>query len=355
MIPYILIIGITVGLTYLSVTVENRRLRQLFYVLSILFPAIMAGIRYGIGTDYLNVYKPYFIEVMNSEEIFIESRFEIGYELINVFVAKFLNFGFGTVMFICSLITIIFIQLGIRNCKHQINVVIATLIFMLLYYQMSFNLVRQLMAVAIIFYGFTILNKSRLKYILLVLLACCFQKTSIIMLAVPIIEPICTKSKYSKLKYILVIALLLVVFNYKAIYSLLINVDFIRYYISSYLRTTDTNIGIGVFARVIPYIIPFVFLDKKDKENNVLLLMHYMFLVGAVLRVFAYVTATYAERIALYFTISQIFLVGYYVKNAIKYKKIISVGLVSYSIFLWYYDFFIQNMNETVPYMTIFQ
>lgn len=355
MIPYVVIIGITACFTYLGIKVKQKRARQIFFILSIVFPAFMAGIRYGIGTDYLGVYKPYFIRVVNSTDVFMTSRYEIGYELINIFVAKFLHFGFPTVMFICSIITITFIQLGLRKYKDKINITVAMTVFMLLYYQMSFNLVRQLMSVSIIFYAFTVLNKSKPKYVLLILLASCFQITSIVMLSILIIEPICTNSKYNVFKYAIIIILLILILNYKFLYSVLINIDFIKYYVGSYLRTTDSNIGIGVIARVVPFIIPFLFLSKEDKEQKDIQLMYYIFLLGSTFRVLAYVTTTYAERIALYFTISQIFLVGYYVKNIVKYRKTISIGLISYTIFLWYYDYIMQNMNETIPYMTIFQ
>lgn len=355
MIIYILFISITVVFTYLSMRLENKRLKQIFFILSILFPAIIAGIRYGVGTDHLGVYKPYFVELVNSEEIFYFSRYEIGYALINIFVAKFLNMGFEIVMFICSLITITFMQLGIRNCQEKINVTVATATFMLLYYQMSFNLVRQLMSIAIIFYAITLLKKSRLKYILLVLIACSFQKTSAIMFFIPIIEPICTLEKFKKAKYALLILSLLIVLNYQVIYSILINIDFISYYISSYLRSTEVNIGIGLFVRVIPFIIPIIFLDKESREDKDFMLFYYLFLIGAVLRLFAYITTTYAERIALYFMISQVFLVGYFVKNVVKYKYPVSICLISFTIFLWYYDFILQNMNQTLPYITIFQ
>lgn len=355
MIAYVVIIGITTLLIFLSEKIEQKSARRIVSFLAILFPAIMAGIRYGIGTDYLNVYEPFFLKVANSEEFFIESRFEFGYELINVFVAKILNLGFPVVMFICSFITIFFVYMGIKQYKDKINVVVAMTVFMLLYYQMSFNIVRQLMSVSIIFYALSQLNKSKIKYILLVLFATLFQKTSIIMLIVPIIAPIYTNPKYKKVGIAALITLIIVILNYKLIYSWLINVEFLRYYVASYLRTTEANFGIGIIVRSIPFIIPAFFLNKENKENKDFLLMFYVFIIGCILRILAYVTTTYAERIALYFTITQVFLVGYYVKNIVKYKKIISISLIAYTVFLWYYDFFIQNMNQTVPYTTIFQ
>ena len=144
------------------------------------------------------------------------------------------------------------------------------------------------------------------------------------------------------------------IMNYKLIYSWLINIDFLYYYVASYLRTTEANFGIGIIVRSVPFILPVFFLKKEDRENKDFLLMFYMFIIGSILRILAYITTTYAERIALYFTITQIFLIGYYIKNMIKFKKTISASLMLYTAFLWYYDFFLQNMNETVPYTTIF-
>ena len=316
MISYILIIAVTALLIYLSENIEQKNARKVIGFLAILFPSIMAGIRYGIGTDYLNVYKLFCLEVFNNEEFFIESRFELGYELINVFVAKVLNMGFPVVMFITSFITISFVYLGIKEYKDIINITVAMTALMLLYYQMSFNLVRQLMSVAITFYALSQLNKSKVKYILLVLFACLFQQTSIIMLVVPIIAPIYTNKKYRIIGIVALILLGIAIMNYN---------------VASYLRTTEANFGIGIIVRSVPFILPVFFLKKEDRENKDFLLMFYMFIIGSILRILAYITTTYAERIALYFTITQIFLIGYYIKNMIKFKKTISASLMLYT------------------------
>lgn len=355
MFPYVIIIGITALLTWLGEEIKQEKTRKVISILAVVFPAIMAGIRYRVGTDYLHTYEPFFLEVINSETFFPDARFEFGYVLINVLIGKILNLNFHWVMFVCSLITIGFIKLAIIQYRGKINVTIAITVFMLLYYQMSLNLVRQLMAVAIVFYALTQLNKSKVKYILLVLLACIFQKTAIIMVAIPIIAPLYTERKYRWLGISALILLVVVILNYKLIYSWLINVDFLRYYVKSYLRTEEAEFSIGILVRTVPYIIPFFFLNEKDKQNKDVLIMQYIFIIGSVLRLLAYVTSTYAERIAIYFTITQVFLVGYCVRNMIKARKVISIGLLGYTAFLWYYDFFIQNMNETNPYVTIFQ
>ena len=103
---YIGIILTTTILAYLTMQAEkknkNKKIIYLLKILTVLFPSIIAGIRYGIGTDYLGVYEPFFREVQSGNIIDKSRDFEIGYVLLNKIVI-FFGGDFNIVMFICEL------------------------------------------------------------------------------------------------------------------------------------------------------------------------------------------------------------------------------------------------------------
>lgn len=356
MLVYVVIILLTTLFCWLSIHIKEKELKIIFAALTILFPSIMAGIRYGIGTDYVYVYEPYFEELKVTIIPWSEDRFELAYRLINIFIANVLQLNFSWVMFIMALITHSFVYFAIINYKDKINVTIAMFTYMMLYYQMSFNLVRQCCAMAISLYALKYINKKVYIYFILIILGMLFQKTVGIMLIIPLVKKIYVnrKKKFEVIKYLSYIVLLLVILNFRTFYELFSHNELIGYYIRSYLRTTDSNIGIGAVIRVVPFLLPILFINNEIKKDKMFRLSYSLFCIGSILRLMAYVTTTFAERLALYFIIAQVLLIGYYFKNIVKHKKLISAFLIIMIVFLWYYDFFLLGSCETVPYNTIF-
>jgi len=104
---YLIIIGISTLLAYLPILIEektkNKKLVIIAKIVAILFPAIIAGIRYNVGTDYAGAYKPYFNEMFTGNHTYRMRKIEIGYELLNRIIILF-GGSFNILMFVCSLI-----------------------------------------------------------------------------------------------------------------------------------------------------------------------------------------------------------------------------------------------------------
>lgn len=377
MITYLIIIGISTLLAYLPILIEektkNKKLVILAKVVVILFPAVIAGIRYNVGTDYAGAYKPYFNEMLTGNHTYRMRKIEIGYELLNRIVI-FFGGNFNILMFLCSLVTMTFIYLGLEHYKDKINIPLAFFFFMVIFYQKTFNLVRQMMSLAIIFYAFRFLDiKDRnnmekkeyfkyvgieyLKYFAFIIIAALFQRMSLVMLVVPFIREIYTNPKYKYFKWATYIILLLLMFNFKTIGEIMAKFEKLEYYSYYFLQNGEHKISIAYFIRILPAILPYFFIRKeleKDKQLNLLFSMN---ILGSILLLLGYLTSTYGERIALFFTVFQIVLFPYYIryfkKNKIQFWAAITL-FVSVNMAIWYYDYIYKKRDETVPYKTVF-
>ena len=402
MLTYLIIIAVATLLSYISVKVEekteNKKIIYLMKGRAILFPAVIAGIRYNVGTDYAGVYEPLFEKIKNNEELTYVRTMEIGYVLLNRLVV-FFGGSFNIVMFISSLITMWAIYMGIEHYKNRISMPLAVMFFMIILYQKSFNLVRQLMAMAIVFYGFKFLDfkedenkiedekykqkykekgkdltkyKPRykhnkeyykyigfeyVKYIICVLVAACFQRTSLVMLAIPFIHNIYTNPRLRPLKIASYIALLIIILNFGAIGKILEGIPSLKYYANYFKKIGGADISVAYYIRIIPAIIPYLFLWKKINEDKQMSLLFGLNIVGSILLLLGYLTDTYGERLSLYFTIFQIILFPFYIRCFKENKKLFIGSIVFFTVFnlaIWFYDYIYKRRDETIPYQTVF-
>ena len=406
MINYIIIIAIATLLVYLSIKVEektdNKLLIFVFRAIAILFPAIIAGIRYDVGTDYKGVYEPLFNEIITGNKVFRIRSFEIGYIFLNKLVI-WLGGNFNVVMFLASLLTIIPIYIGLMHYKKKICVPLAFFLFMIIFYQKSFNLVRQMIAVAFIFLGFIFLdfkedeNKKEnekykkkyeekckaknkdlskykpryihskeyqkyiviqcLKYFACVIVAGLFQRTSFIMLIIPFIKEIYANPRFkfiSIASYCILVAILL---NFKLIGNFIMQFDSLKYYSNYFSAIGKPDISIAYYIRVIPVLIPYFFVMKKITKDKQMNFLYSMTVIGCILLLLGYLTSTYGERLSYYFSIFQIVMFPYFIR-CLKDNKFLyitsTILIIIFNLAIWYYDYIYLKRDGTIPYKTIF-
>lgn len=179
MVSSIIIYGCTALSTALfaeiSTKAKEKVVRITAMLITLFIPAFLAGIRYGIGTDYFR-YKLIFDNIRYG----YVTRHEIGYGLINYFVGL-IGGNIQTVFFIVSFLTILFVYLTLYDLKDKISLGIGMLVFMLLYYQMSFNVVRQVLAMSVSMFSIRFIYKRQLmKFLIFVLLATSFHLSSMV-------------------------------------------------------------------------------------------------------------------------------------------------------------------------------
>lgn len=134
----------------------------------------VTGFRYGVGQDYFYTYVPYFEHVYSTGD---QWRIETGFYLLNKVVASFTSDPLP-VFLICALLFFAFTYAGILYFSTDPKLSV----FLLLttgYFFIFMNAMRQLVAVAILFYALRFVKERRLfPFLLLLVLASSFHQTS---------------------------------------------------------------------------------------------------------------------------------------------------------------------------------
>lgn len=334
-----------------SVRKSSKPLNLFFVLLTLLTPSIFAGLRYGIGTDYFN-----YLNGFNNIKYNLGSNTEFLYYLLNKVVAS-LGLGFQTVLFISSFITTMFIYLALYRYRHKVNIGLGMFVYILLFYQISFNGIRQIIAMAILLFSIKyILERRLLFFTLAILLAMGFHKTAILFYPFYFLYFLYGTNRYKVLKLLSFSILIILMINFSSIlFPIFQEIESISYYTSSYLDSErEFSIGIGYLFRTLPYIIPGVIFSKSLRENKELLFIFNVVIIGCITLLTAYSSTNFTERISYYFLSSLIIFVPYiYRLSKIKRKKYIGIIVVLCVIILWYIDFILLGRNGTIPYETI--
>src|SRR5690625_4687138 len=236
----------------LSVRKSSKPLNVFFAFLTIFVPSIFAGVRFGIGTDYFN-----YLQGFINSTISGTTDSEFLYSIISKTVG-FLGLDFQFVLFINAFITTIFIYLALRNHKNVLSIGLGMFLYMLLYYQMSYNIVRQVTALAILLYSLQYISKRNFKlFTLFIILAMGFHTTAIIFYPLYFLNWLYGSSKHKILKILSFSLLIVVIINLSSfLFPIVSQFEVFSYYANSYLKQSEEfNLSMGVFLRTLPFII----------------------------------------------------------------------------------------------------
>ena len=149
----------------------NRK--KIAYYIFLIVLVCFGGFRGGLGNDFVNYYKWYYIKIN-------DKFFEIGYVgIMNLFA--YLNLSIYHIQFVFFTGTLIFISLAIR--KFTINYKFASLYYLVFpyFFLYSFILMRQYIAMAIVFWSFQFLLKNEpFQYIIAILIGSLFHYTCLL-------------------------------------------------------------------------------------------------------------------------------------------------------------------------------
>lgn len=170
------------GQAFLSQTIGKRWLFWGLGILSMLIPALVSGLRYGVGTDYFYTYRPMWDEVIwwrtqNNPAYPAEPGM---WELINLL--ERLGGSYLSMFITTSFIIMGFFGLGFYQNSEMPWYSVA-LFFLTEAYFVSMNAVQQYMALAVVFFGLRFVKKPCFwKYAICVLAATLFHYSAIILL-----------------------------------------------------------------------------------------------------------------------------------------------------------------------------
>lgn len=345
---------------------KKRVIALIFYGIGLLIPAILAGIRdYTIGTDVMVYGNAWFDRAVDSSNLRdyihwgVISQVGVGYLLLNYLVA-IVSDNPHVFYFVLALVINILIFKGVHSCKEYINIDFAMLIFFLLFYNNTLNLLRQSLAIAIIMSGFGyVINKKLFKYIIVVVFAGMTHSTAFLGILIYFIYNIQFSKYRSLVKTGIICALLGCIVLYQGIVSFLVSKGII---LSRYGSYSDVQTGGGKMVRIclfcLPAILLFYFVYKKVKKDIWYNFGGMILLFSTFLSVLLFVNSI-ASRIAMYFDIYYIVLIPVFAKrvnlstgkNRVLVKNYSQIFLGIFYVFYWWMVYVYQGQAATYPFL----
>lgn len=377
----IYLIGFTVSCILIK-WAESSKKKYGFAFLSffaLLIPILIAGFRAeSIGTDIEIYVRPLFdaAKYARNYNEFMDLRwfsswrylwvrdYEIGFRTLVYLVTKIFD-DFSAVLI--SIHTFIIVPIYFALCKYRkyFPIWLGMLIFYLMDFNTSLNMMRQFIAIAILFYGFhhLVLNNNKTKYLLFVCGAMLFHTSAFLGFVIYFVYEFFKSDlnfalrvgplKMNKsLKILLVMVVSLgVLFTLDQISGLLGAIGLGRF--SGYI-SGDVGLQINqIIVRLPLLVLMFTHWKKMVKRGwNV----HFFFIMTYLDILVSQLTSVniYSGRIGEYFSIFNIiYLPLIYMATKQRVNKMILMGyVIAYLLFYWFYYFVFEGIHQTYPYLT---
>ena len=332
--------------------------RVIWFLFIIAGPVFVSSIRYDVGTDYF-AYIRWFdnINSLPLGDVIGSYGKEPLYLILNKVAFLLFKEPWG-IFLLSSFLIHIFVIAGIDFFKAYLNIPMALFIYYMYHFSYGLNIMRQMIAIAIIFYSLKyIYKKQALKYILLVIIASMFHNSAMISLLFYVVVYFLynnnLNNKVKKILYYITI-LLSPVIVYFGIEILIKIPIFARYERFIY---DEVDLGIGFLISIIPIILPiFIFRKQILTKNRLFEPFIYLLLLNIPFSVVGYI-ANWGGRIALYtrmfyYILPPILVNSLYIKNN---RRVIELYYVIYFLLYYFVQFVIvNNTGEVFPYNTIF-
>ncbi len=301
----------------------------------------MVGTDYKAYMDLYDIYHKYsFLNFIKSASI------EMGFVLICQISSYF--WGYKTLFFIFNFLTLLFTFLTIKKTDTQYKS-IAYLAYLFLYYTSSFNGIRQMLAVSIIFYAYHFIEKKDFKnWLLFAILASIFHTSALLLIPIYFIF----NNDNNIIKYFSIVFVTLISIYYRNILTYIAGIEFFAKYAKYEIYTASyqfNNYSFFLYLLVLLYI---SFFYKKlviySKNNRMLYLI---FVFGVILSFTGFVNPD-IKRITAYFKIVEIFLLSQIPFLCVNNKN----KLLNYFIIMVYFissfilNSYVFGQSDIIPY-----
>lgn len=339
---------------------KNRGKKNLFLVfssLAILIPALLAALRStSIGTDVEVYVVPLFkYAVNNNFFVFLDTisayDIEFLFEVLIFISAKLFSNLNITLFFIHFPICLLF-YIAANNNRDKASPCLIYILFLLTYYNMSLNIMRQFIAVAIIFSSFKNIEEDKyFKYILNVIIASLFHSTALIGLLFIFIYKACKSKRRLLYSIILIIALCVGMLSYNELLVSLYNLGIIPYkYVERY-SITNNSININFADEIIRiYHLFLIFSHNKLMKNTKDNIFYNTIAIFDFILVQISLFVPFAQRICIYFTVFSFLNIPRIIKQTkINKSKLTYLTIILYIVYFIYVYIYI-GVSETYPF-----
>ncbi len=357
-----LIVYVIVGL--LLYNIKDKKDKS-FFVITRLFAAILllsvlAALRDStIGTDVktyvVGRYKTalFVHDFVQAKKYIFDNpaNIETGYMFLALFSTKIFG-SINGILFSTAFIINTGVIIGLYRVREEISFNIAVLIFCFLFYQGSYNAMRQWLAIAIIIFGIKYLyEKNALKFGLTIAVAMLFHRTAIIAVTLYVLRLILPKQSGILKQTVIILATVLFVLLYQKIFNLAITSGIVSNKYMRYVEGEEVGVSfVHTIIRIPPIALSLALYDQMKQENEYHVYWFIVLLIDLILAQLGSIT-TYASRIAEYFTIARIFELSIACKiGNVKERGIVKILVISYVVLFWYVNYIYLGNSATYPY-----
>ena len=333
----------------------------ILYGLSVLLLVILAGCRdYTIGTD-IRIYGNL---IFNGAKSYSKSsyylrdygwRAESLYLLLNFVISRLTNSAHWLYAAIGAIMYTGFF-VGLYRFRDRISITYGWTIFILLFYGTSYNMMRQMLAMSMLFMGsIHVLNKKYVRFLPYVILATLFHQTAIVfsvaIIGMRILIPKRHKGFY---QFLVIIGAFSLVFAYSYILQWLMRYGILAAKYSQYIYQYDYSIALNpLIQRAFPIVMFLVFskTESKDEEEIRAFLKSMMYL-DFILIIMGSIGDSPLQRVAYYCSTYNLYAYPFFVKriNSSQNRRIVGALIVIALIGIWIYQFVFRGNSEIFPY-----
>lgn len=360
---YNAVIFISSILLYVSEKDKNSFVRKITCILAFLVVVVPNAIRFEIGTDYLNYVKIY--EDFEHGEL---AAFEPGFVAI-IKLLQSLGLSADWLFIVVSFFIYFFVFLSYPSRYKYL----ANAFFLVIYYLISFNLLRQVMAISVAMFAISsfLEDDKSVKYYIWIYFCSLFHVVGLLFLFVPFVKNKMSNNIFKYGVYVFpVLCVFLFLFGGYVISGLLTTVaflipklDFVKYlHLDRYSASGALGTGLGVLLKFCLYFYPFVFARKfiaRDSRNIVIFLLLLCYILAWPLQFNMHIF----HRLGSAFAFSFVLLVPLLYKHKIlpftrTYVLVLFLGLLAqfnFGIMKGHTSYLVTcNPERYYPYVTIF-
>lgn len=339
----------------------NMKITFSTFILFLLPICFMAGLRYGIGSDYFSYERlhqllgqttviDYFNEHFIKENL--DYYVEPGYYLLN----RLFCFNYHFTLFFCELLIFFFLYKGVKNLKSIQGITLAIFIYLSTQFIYSLNGIRFAIAISVVFASFDSIIKRNFKlFLIYMILAYCFHKTCFICVSFYFLGTFKSKRLNNIRNFFLGCFVVLFVFFMGDIMELLKSFPLFHRYFISYVFRGQRRFSPVILMHIIPVMIPILIFGKNAFKLDSFCVLFRIYLLEFPFRITGLIN-TWFTRMVRPVQMSEILLIPLFLLN-IK-NKLTRNFLIFYYIVWYIFDFcyyaIVNDAGDSLPYQLVF-
>lgn len=340
--------------------IKRKAFGHLFLILATIIPSILSGCRdLNIGTD-VNIYlSPAWQHALHYSSIieYIGTTFMEPLFGMIIFIFAHYTSDIHWLLFGIQLLIMLLVYKLAYHYRQLIPIWIIYFLFLLLMYQLSFNMMRQAIALLICINSFKYVEERKFyRFLAYIIIGLGFHITTIIFSVTYFFYFVYNTDKSSKWIHILQISVIFLSIIFVLLYNeIILLAVFLGILKAKYLQYTSFGDTFTSSFSISEFIIRAFFfcialynyrmkiLDKKS--SSFFLFISFFELLCNTLSLYS----TYASRITLYFFMLYIIYIPRIIINS-KNKPIFIALLIILLSYYWYYLYIINKVSDTYPY-----